>query len=192
MIIGGLVVAPTFVHADTLYSDGTYGDCTYNTCGISLTSTGTVNVNITPGSGTTCTVASDDVDVLTDSLTGYTLTVNDDDTDTNMDNGAGATIATSTASNASPAALTANKWGYRVDSIGGFGSGPTSAISSGGIPVLDFAGMPLSTDPGDTIATSPSPANPAVTTTVWYGLCVNLSKPSSTYTNSIVYTAVVN
>ncbi|HEY8886614.1 MAG TPA: hypothetical protein VIM31_03910 [Candidatus Microsaccharimonas sp.] len=191
----GILLAPSLVGAANNYSDGSYGACQYNACGISFGASATVNLNIIPdgGGATTCTVNSAEVQVLTDSSTGYTLTVGDNDTSSNMVNASSATIPTLTGgTSASPASLAVNTWGYRVDSIAGFGSGPTSASSNGTIPSLDFAQIPTSSGTSDTIANSSTAADPYVSTFVWYGICADTSTAPGDYTDDVVYTAVVN
>jgi hypothetical protein len=177
--------------ANDAYGDGLYGSCTYSSCGIGLTTNGTISLNVTPNGSTTCSVASDSVAVLTDSSTGYTLTFNDSATISNLTTGT-YNIPTSSGTAASPVALAADTWGYRVDGLSGFGAGPTSGGTNIGIPAVNFAGIPNSTLPANTLATSASPANPAVTTNVWYGVCADLAIPATTYTSTVLYTAVVN
>lgn len=193
LIVLALITGAAYGHADGSYGSGSYGSCQYNACGISLNSTATVSVDITPASGTVCTVNGDTVSVLTDSSTGYTLQLADADTVNNL---AGAThggnITATTGSTSTPIALAANKWGYRVDGIAGFGTGPTTALSNGSVPVATFAAVPLSSATPDTIATSTGPADPAADTTVWYGACADTSLPSDSYSDGIVYTAIVN
>ena len=118
MIIGGLLIAPSFASASN-YSAGLYGDCQYNTCGISLSSSSTVTLNVTPGSSAVCTVAADELMVDTSSNSGYTITISDSDTTTAMTNGTGGSIPTVSGTAASPVTLTANTWGYRVDETSG-------------------------------------------------------------------------
>lgn len=192
-IAGALVLTPSLVNAQSAYGTGSYGTCTYNSCGITLGSSGTVSLNITPAGGTTkCTTASDQVQVTTDSSTGYTLTMSDVDTTTVLNNGSGGTIPSTTSTQASPSVLVANKWGYRVDSIAGFGAGPTSGGSNTGIPAVTFALIPSSSGAADTLAATSVAADPAVSTYVWYGACVNATTTAGTYSDSVVYTAVVN
>jgi hypothetical protein len=174
------------------YSDGNYSACTYNTCGISLTSNGTVSINVTPGASTTCTTQSDGVAVTTDSSTGYTLSMNDNTTSSSLLGSGAPTVPTSSATQSSPSALSTNTWGYRVDGVGGFGAGPTSASSNTGTSSTTFAGIPTSSQTAATLVNSGSAADPAVTTTVWYGICVDATIPADTYSSTVVYTAVVN
>lgn len=182
-----------FIHpaAGINYSAGTYGTCTYGTCSISLTTSGTISINVTPAAGATkCTVANDVVTATTDSSTGYTVSLTDTDTSNTM-NGP-TSIAASAATPASPAVLTANAWGYRVDSVAGFGAGPTSGVVSGAVPSLTFAGVPLSSGTPGLIRTTSTADTGTVNTSVWYGLCANSSLQNGSYSDSVTYTALIN
>ncbi|RWZ78632.1 MAG: hypothetical protein EOT05_02675 [Candidatus Microsaccharimonas sossegonensis] len=191
--LGSLLIPPSVVTANDTYGSGSYGSCTYNSCGITFSADAAVSLNVTPAAGLTqCSVASATVQVQTDSSTGYTLSMTDTDTDTTLNDGGSGSIATTSGTSASPTALTAGKWGYRVDGINGFGAGPTSAVSSGAVPSLNFAAVPASNTTPDTIASSSVAANPAVSTNVWFGLCINATQRSGNYTDSVTYTAVVN
>lgn len=191
--VGGVIIAPSLADAQSSYGSGSYGTCTYNSCGITVGASPSVALDVTPtASGTSCSVASNQVQVTTDSSTGYTLSMTDSDTDTSLQNGSSGTIMSTSGTSASPSALSANKWGYRVDGVNGFGAGPTSAVSSSTIPTLNFAGIPSSSATPDTIATATTAADPAVSTNVWYGLCVNAATPNGAYADSVTYTAVVN
>lgn len=173
------------------YSAGTYGSCTYGTCSISLTTSGSISVNVTPTAGTTtCTIASDTVTATTDSSTGYTVSLTDTDTSSTL-NGPVA-IAATTGTPASPTVLTTNTWGYRVDSIAGFGAGPTTAVTGGAIPTVTFAGVPLSSGTPGVIRTTATADSGTVPTAVWYGVCANSSQQSGLYTDSVTYTALIN
>lgn len=174
------------------YSAGTYGTCTYNTCSISLVSGATVAVNVTPTSSTSCSVQSNSVTATTDSSTGYTVTVNNKDTSTTLNGPTSNTITSTSGTAASPAALIANTWGYRVDSVAGFGAGPTSAATNIAIPSLQFAATPSSAASGGVIRNTSTADGSSVATPVWYGVCADASKPAGTYTDEIVYTAVIN
>lgn len=173
------------------YGRGTYGKCQFGSCSISLSSNGSVALNITPTASGSCTIQKDTVSVLTSSSTGYTLTFTASSTNTSLLDGA-SSIASTAATRTSPATLSANHWGYRVDSIGGFGAGPTSSQANVASSSLAFAGVPASNASADTLATSTVAANPAVSTDVWYGVCANTSVISGTYTTQVTYTAVTN
>src|SRR5688572_13970920 len=93
------------------YGSGTYDTCTYDTCNISLLTSGTVTLNVTPTASGVNTTAKDEATVSTDASTGYTLTFRDVDTVTDLENGA-ETIPTSGGTPASPVTLALNTWGY--------------------------------------------------------------------------------
>ncbi|MGV9001597.1 MAG: hypothetical protein ACOH18_01415 [Candidatus Saccharimonadaceae bacterium] len=173
------------------YGKGAYGKCQFSSCSITLTSSTSLAANVTPGGSTTCTVANDDVTVRTGSSTGYTLTVSDSDTTTSLDRSGGGSITTVSGTPASPTTLSANKWGYRVDGLAGFGAGPTSAVSNAAVPSEGYAAMPILGSP-DTLKIKTSAATVAETTKVWYGICSNTSIPAGSYTNTVVYTAIIN
>ena len=100
------------------------------------------------------------------------------------------TIAASTGTQTTPVVQAANSWGYRVDSLGGFGVGPTSGQSSAAIGALKFAGLPASGSPNTLKTTATTASND--TTTVWYGVAANTSQPTGTYSDSVTYTATAN
>ncbi len=154
-----------------------------------LTSNGTVDVNVVPTGSGAQTIASDTVTVSTSDSSGYTLNLAETGASSNLVSG-GNTIPASSGSQASPAVVAANTWGYRVDGVGGFGAGPTSGQSSAAIGSAKFAAVPASGSP-DTIKTTSGTASND-TTTVWYGVAANTSQPTGTYTNSVTYTATAN
>ncbi len=176
----------------TSYGHGTYGSCTYTQCGITVSSNSTVNVNVIPSSSGQCTVQSDTVSVLTSNSSGFTLTMSTSTANTALVSGANS-ISASTATSATPVILSNNTWGYRVDGLGGFGAGPTTAQSNANSPLSSaFAGVPSSSVTAATLAATAIAANPAVATTIWYGVCADTTIPSGTYTTQVVYTAVSN
>ena len=178
--------------AGIAYGSGTYGSCTYDVCGISLSSSGSISASVTPAAGSTrCTVNNDIVTVTTHASTGYTVTLKNTDTSGTL-NGTGSTIAAHTGTSASPSVLTANTWGYRVDSVASFGAGPTSAVSNAAVPAQTFAGVPLSSGTAAIIRTTNVVDTGAVNTSVWYGVCADSSLKSGSYSDSVTYTAVIN
>lgn len=189
-LLCGLIL--TFpAHAIT-YGSGQYGRCQYGACTISLTSSATLSVDVLPASGsTTCSVSSDNVTVTTSSSDGYTLQLSDADTSAQL-TASGGVVNPVAGTRASPQTLSANTWGYRVDGAGGFGAGPTTGSNNAGVPSFPFAAVPLSSDTADTIATNPVAATTGATTTVWYGVCVSTATPSGAYSDSVVYTAIIN
>jgi hypothetical protein len=158
---------------------------------ISLFSTsGTVNDNVTPTGSGAQTIQSDTVTVSTNDSSGYTLQLAESSATTTLTSGSN-TIPASSGTQTTPVVMAVNTWGYRVDSVGGFGAGPTSSASSAAISgTIKFAGVPASGSPNTLEDTSGTATN--ATTTVWYGVAVNTSQPSGTYTNTVTYTCTAN
>ncbi|HEY8886027.1 MAG TPA: hypothetical protein VIM31_00810 [Candidatus Microsaccharimonas sp.] len=155
-----------------------------------FTSSGTVAVNATPTAGGVQTINNDIITVSTNDAAGYTLKINETGASGTLVSG-GNSIAASSGTFASPIAQAANTWGYRVDSAGTFGAGPTSSATNAAISgTIKFAAVPVTASP-DTIKTTATTASND-TTNVWYGVAVNTSTPSGSYTNSVTYTAVAN
>lgn len=172
------------------YSSGAYGSCTYSSCGISLTSNSTVSLAISPSTSSSCTVQQDSVSVKTDASNGYTLSLMDTDNDAAL-TASSYKIFPVAGTPALPHALTANTWGYRVDAQAGFGATQTVATSNAAPTTQPYAPVPTNGSPAVLIATA-VPSDPATNTAVWYGACVTSSLPSGTYTDQVLYTAVVN
>jgi hypothetical protein len=155
-----------------------------------LTTDGTVDVDVTPSGAGAQTIASDTVTVSTNDTSGYTLQLEETTASTDLESGAN-TIPASSGTQASPAVMSANTWGYRVDSVGGFGAGPTSGQSSAAISgTITFAAVADNGSPNTLKTTSGTASND--TTTVWYGVAADTTQPSGTYTNSVTYTATAN
>lgn len=156
---------------------------------ITMTTSGSVAVNVTPAAGGAQTTQSDTVTISTNSTTGYTLTLSDTDANTSLING-NASVNASSGTQVSPIVLINNSWGYRVDGLGGFGAGPGSATSNQSSNPLTFAGVPASGSP-NTLRTTASAAVNQVTT-VWYSAKIDTSKPNGPYSDSVTYTATTN
>jgi hypothetical protein len=154
-----------------------------------FTTNGTVNVDVAPTVSGAQTIASDTVTISTNDAAGYTLTLQDTDANTNLVSG-GNNIQAGTGTQASPAALVAGRWGYRVDNLGGFGAGPTGSLASGAISASTFAGVPASGSPNTLKTTASSASND--TTTVWYSVAANTSQATGVYTDTVTYTATTN
>jgi hypothetical protein len=191
VLVTSLIVVTASAAADSTYSSGAYGSCQYSSCSITLSTSGTVNLNVTPTPSGSCTIQSDSAAVLTDNTNGYSLTATTTGTNTALVSG-GNSINASSGTFASPTALSPSSWGYRVDGLGSFGAGPTTAQSNVSPSSTTFAGMPASNQTPVTLANTSAPADPAQTTTVWYGLCANLGPPNGTYSTQVTYTAVTN
>jgi hypothetical protein len=157
---------------------------------ISLSTNGTVNVNVVPTGAGAQTIASDTATVNTNDSGGYTLQLGETGAGSTLVSGSN-TIPTSSGTQTTPVFMAANTWGYRVDGLGGFGAGPTSAVGSVAISgSLKFAAVPASGSPNTLKTTSGTATND--TTSVWYAVAANTSQPSGTYTNSVTYTATAN
>jgi hypothetical protein len=182
----GLLVVP----ASTLYAVSDSEDTIVNALigsSISITTSGTVNVSVTPVSGGSQSSASDTVTVATNNDSGYALTMEDSDSDTDLVNG-GNTIAAHAGTHASPTALANNRWGYAV--AGGDFDVSYSALnnvtSSGSL----WAGMPENGSPVTLKTTATTTAGDV--TTVWYSVKADTSNPNGTYTDTVNYTATTN
>jgi hypothetical protein len=154
-----------------------------------LTSSGTVTLDSTPTAGGVQTIASDTVTVSTNDAAGYTLKLNETAAASALVSG-GNSIPATAGTFGTPIAEVANTWGYRVDSLGTFGAGPTTGAINAAIGAAKFAAVPATASP-QTLKTTATTASSDVTT-VWYGLAVSTATPSGTYTNSVTYTAVAN
>ena len=154
-----------------------------------FTTSGSVAINATPSAGGVQTIANDVVTVSTNDSAGYTLKLGETTASSALVAG-GNSIVASSGTLASPVAQSVNSWGYRVDSIGGFGAGPTTGVTNAAIGAIKFAAIPATATP-DTIKTTAATAS-SDTTNVWYGVAVNTATPSGSYTNSVTYTAIAN
>lgn len=159
---------------------------------ITVSSAGPVDINVTPTAGAVLSSASDTVTVSTNNATGYTLSLEMNGATRTLDNAdnAGETIDPHASTPAAPSDLTANTWGFRVDGAADFGAGATTAESNVATSAHTWAGVPANGSP-TTIKTTSAPAS-AETTPVWYAMKANENKPSGTYTNTVLYTAVTN
>lgn len=155
---------------------------------ITVSSSGPVTIGVAPTSGAVTSSASDTVSVSTNNTSGYTLSIETNTADRNLTNGSD-TLAPSAGTLGTPVSLADNTWGYRVDGAGGF-SGTTTAESNVATSTFNWAGVPA-TGSADTITTTATPASND-TTEVWYAISADTTKPSGTYSNTVLYTAVAN
>lgn len=138
----------------------------------------------TPIVGGTQASASDTITVSTNAINGYSLTLQSNTASTNLVNGAN-TIATSAGTIASPVTLANNTWGWREDSLSGFGAGPTNA---GNANSATYAAFPATGAPVTLTARASGPYSSNVHT-VWYSVKADTSKPNGNYVNTALYTA---
>lgn len=186
MIAAVLIIAPVAVSAASDSKTTTINAIIGST--ISMTTSGTVNLNVTPLSGGAQTSASDTVTVATNNAAGYTLTLADSDATTTLVNGAN-TIAAHSGTYAAPTPLANNSWGYHIDGLGTFGTGG-AVESSVATSAIKYAGVPATGAP-QTIKTTAAVAAGDVTT-VWYGVKADTTKPNGAYTDTVTYTATTN
>ena len=141
------------------------------------TTSNTISLNLAPtAAGSDTQTANDVVSVSTNNATGYNLTLSMASSASNNSLISGAnSIGATSGSFAAPAVLATNSWGYRVDSVGSFGTGTQT-----------FAFVPFGS--ADTIKTVNTPAS-ADKTTITYGIKVDATKPTGTYSNQVTYTA---
>lgn len=184
--LAGLLVVP----AGTIYavsdSDTTVVNALIGSS-ISISTSSTVNVSVTPVSGGSQSSALDTVTVATNNDSGYALTMEDSDADTDLVNG-GNTIAAHTGTYGTPTVLANNSWGYAVAG-GNFDvsySALNNVTSSGSL----WAGMPASGAPVTLKTTATTTSGDA--TEVWYSVKADTTNPNGTYTDTVSYTATTN
>lgn len=188
LIIGGIGLSLGLIIPLTAYAATASQNTTINATiasVISLTTSGTVAIGVTPVAGGAQTSASDTVSVSTNNAAGYDLTLADSDATTTLVNGAN-TITAHTGTQAVPTALANNSWGYHVDTIGGFGSGgavETNVTTS----TIKYAGVPATGSPNNIKSTATVASGDV--TTVWYGVKADTSKPNGVYSDTVTYTA---
>jgi hypothetical protein len=138
----------------------------------------------TPIVGGTQASASDTITVSTNAAAGYSLTLQSNTAGVTLVNGAN-TIATSAATPASPTTLANNTWGWREDTLSGFGAGPTNA---GNANSATYAAFPATGAPVTLLARGAGPYVSDVQT-IWYSVKADTSKPNGNYVNTALYTA---
>lgn len=163
---------------------------------ISVTSSPTVTMSITPVSGGTQASTTDTVTVNTNNGSGYTLNLADSDATLTLTQNPGvATLAANpTAPFTAPVVLANNAWGYAV------GSGTTGSIVSTqfdttatytGTPnAAKYAAITASGSGVDIKKTTATATND--TLTIYYSAKADTSKPSGNYEDNVVYTATTN
>lgn len=157
---------------------------------ISMTTSGTVAIPITPTGAGSASSASDTVTVNSNNSTGYNLTLSDSDTTLTLAGPSASTLAAHTGTFASPTTMLNNSWGYRIDSSGTFGAGPTSSQTNQANLAGTWAGLPSSASQTTVKSTAVVATNDV--TTVWYGAKADSTKVNGVYTDSVTYTATTN
>lgn len=182
----GLLIAPSFALP---YGKAKYGSCTYDTCSITLTSSGTVTLNIDPSASGVYTIQKDSINIQSGATTGYTVDLSASSSTTDLESGVNKISRLST-SFSSPAVLATNKWGYRIDDIGSFGSGPTSAVTNALSNSLKFTGIQPVSSADTILSTSSESVSGGDDYDIWYGVKADSTLPNGTYSQIVTYTAI--
>jgi hypothetical protein len=156
---------------------------------ISMTTSGTVAISLTPTVGGVVSSASDTVTVNTNRTTGYNLKLSASDATANLTSGAN-TITPHAGTFGTPTALANGTWGYRIVNAGGFTATAYSAETNNAASTSTWAGVPTNAAP-QTVKTTATTATNDVTT-VWYAAKVTSSQPGGAYSDTVTYTATTN
>lgn len=186
LIVVGVICSPVIASAASSNANTTINASVG--AAISITSSTTVGLSLTPTAGGVVSSNSDTVTVNTNNASGYTLTLADSDANVNLTSG-GNSIGAHSGTQASPTVLSTNKWGYAIAGVGGFDAS-YSAESNNTASASRWAGMPASGSPVQLKTTSGVAAND--TTTVWYAANATSSQPGGTYSGTVTYTATTN
>lgn len=143
---------------------------------------------ITPDTTGKQSTASDTVTANTNDTAGLTIAMASSTAATTMVSGAN-TIAAIGGTPAAPAALTNGTWGWRIDSLSGFGAGPTSTQSNVAPLASTFAAMPAS---GSGYVIKTTAATGSTSSTVWFSSRINNAQAIGTYTATVTYTISTN
>ncbi len=180
LVVAAVVVAPIGASAAT---DSGSVEATVASV-IAVNSTNTVAIGVTPTSAGAEATANDSVSVDSNDSDGYNLTFSSSDGAATMagfkDDGTttnGASLAVTSGTFGTPASLSANSWGWRVDNLGTFGAAGTTT----------YAGVPINTAAQNIRSTTTTAS--AEVTTVKYAVKVDLTKPNGIYKDTVTYTA---
>lgn len=153
--------------------------------------TPTVSLQLNPGGSAVESIGSDVVTVNTNNTGGYTLVIGASDASTNLVSGGNniPTTAGQTLLNSSATALDTNSWGYCVV---GAGTSCDGSYTTGDdqAPGASFVSMKAQGNE-DTVKTTGTTATND-TTTFYYGVNVDSSQPTGTYSDVVTYTATTN
>jgi hypothetical protein len=183
------VSLPFVAHADTQTSQTTV-QLQVNPVIISYSSGPTVTLGaITPTGAGKQSTGSDTVSANTNDTGGLTITMQENSATTTSMVAGSNNIATGAGTTASPVALANNTWGWRMDTVAGFGSGPTSTLSNAAPSALTYAGIPANGSPYTINTTS---TNGSTSSTVWYSARVDNTQPIGNYSTVVLYTITTN
>jgi hypothetical protein len=201
----GLMLAPIFASSIASADTASTTISSAVTAAITaFTTSGTVNVNVASASGVKQTVNTDTVTISTNDSAGYTLTLQDGNGSTALcitPGGSCTGIPATSGTTTTPALMSgANQWGFHIDNDGtkwcnsgttcGATFGTSLSTNQASSATLKFASVPANASPY-TIKTTSSTASSDVTN-VWYGVNVDETQATGTYTDSVTYTATAN
>ena len=172
-IVGAIVCLATLCGIAGSAFANPYGSGTYNAnipyggeTSLSLTTSGTITINLTPSTSGVLSTGTDSVTVTSSDVVGYKLYIRDKDANTNLVNGS---FNISASGNASPAVLANDTWGYNTD-----GSSNFTGLTTSDTMLKDANG----------------PFTGGDNTTITYGVKATLATASGKYTDTIQYTVV--
>ena len=167
------------------YSDTAEGQVRY----ITLNAPNSVDIDVTPANGARMSSNLTQVNTKTNSPSGHKLALSMDGTEQKLLNGS-YFISPTSGTFASPITLNGSSWGYRVASVGGFGSGglvELNVVTS----AHKWAGVPVKATP-HVIKTKNTANTTLEQTTVYYGASVDADQRSGSYKATVLYTAINN
>ncbi len=167
------------------YSDTVEGQVRY----ITLDAPNSVDIDVTPANGARMSSNLTQVNTKTNSPSGHKLALSMDGTEQKLLNGSHF-ISPTSGTFASPIILNGSSWGYRVASVGGFGSGGSvelNVVTS----AHKWAGVPVKATP-HVIKTKNTANTTLEQTTVYYGASVDADQRSGSYKATVLYTAINN
>ena len=167
------------------YSDAVEGQVRY----ITLDAPNSVDIDVTPANGARMSSNLTQVNTKTNSPSGHKLALSMDGVEQKLLNGSHF-ISPTSGTFASPIILNGSSWGYRVASVGGFGSGGSvelNVVTS----AHKWAGVPVKAIP-HVIKTKNTANTTLEQTTVYYGASVDADQRSGSYKATVLYTAINN
>ena len=167
------------------YSDTVEGQVRY----ITLDAPNSVDIDVTPANGARMSSNLTQVNTKTNSPSGHKLALSMDGAEQKLLNGSHF-ISPTSGTFVSPIILNGSSWGYRVASVGGFGSGGSvelNVVTS----AHKWAGVPVKATP-HVIKTKNTANTTLEQTTVYYGASVDADQRSGSYKATVLYTAINN
>lgn len=167
------------------YSDTAEGQVRY----ITLDAPNSVDIDVTPANGARMSSNLTQVNTKTNSPSGHKLALSMDGAEQKLLNGSHF-ISPTSGTFASPITLNGSSWGYRVASVGGFGSGGSvelNVVTS----AHKWAGVPVKATP-HVIKTKNTANTTLEQTTVYYGASVDADQRSGSYKATVLYTTINN